>query len=363
MKNFTSSTVLFLILIQFVNCQPNTHNTTQPTGTFGEIASAKLNDCITYDESAGITAGIYQDGKIQWKDGAGYADIANKIPAQSKMLHRIASISKPMTAIAILQLHEAGKLSLDDPIQKYVPEFPVKKAGTITVRHLLNHTSGIKAYPSNDEAFSTKNYPTLMDAISVFKDRKLAHKPGSAYQYTTYGYVVLGVIIERASGMSYGDYMQKNVWDKAGMKNTSVELFGKAYPNKAKLYTKQRNGKIVPDLNTDLSVKVPGGGIQSTVEDLLLFGEAILKNKLVRKATLDLMIENNRIKKRGNPYGFGWFLYADSERPSGRIIGHSGSQSGTSTQLMIYLDKKIVVATLSNTSGVWSKVLGLNNRL
>lgn len=326
-------------------------------------SSILLNECVNFEEVAGISAGIYKDGKIVWSDAAGHMDVENKIPAEANMIHRIASISKPMTAIAILQLMEKGLLSLDDPIQKYIPDFPIKKEGTITIKHLLEHSSGIKAYKNGKESFPTKNYTSLRDAIKVFEDRDLAITPGKGYQYTTYGYVVLGLIIENVSGLSYRQYMQENIWNKAGMKNTDVEIFGQQYSGKSKLYIKNKKDEFVKDKDTNLSVKVPGGGIQSTAGDLLKFAEAVLEDKLINSDTRQLMISTSGLKKQGNPYGLGWFLYADAERPSGRIIGHSGSQSGTSTQLFIFLDKKAAVAVISNTGEAWTSVFGLTDRL
>jgi len=328
-----------------------------------ERSSALLKECVSFEEVVGISAGIYTEGEILWSDAAGYMDLENKKPAQVNMVHRIASISKPMTAIAILQLMEQGLLSLDDPIQKFIPDFPIKKEGSITIKHLLQHSSGIKAYKNDKEAFPTKNYSTLRKAVQVFEDRDLANVPGEGYQYTTYGYVVLGEIIEKASGLSYREYMRKNIWEKAGMINTDVEVFGKAYKNKSKLYTKNDKGKFVQDKSTNLSVKVPGGGIQSTVTDLLKFSEAVLENKLISSKSRQIMINNSGVKDRGNPYGLGWFLYAEKERPSGRIIGHSGSQSGTATQLFIFLDKQAAVAVISNTGSAWNDVFSLTDRL
>ena len=325
-------------------------------------ANALLQECINFNEMVGVTSGIYKDGKVVWEGGVGYQDMENSIAAKSNTLHRTASIAKPMTAIAILQLYEQNKLELDVSIQKYLPDFP-KKEKAITIRQLLHHTSGIKAYQSNKEASNTKNYPTLTDAMTVFKDRDLNHQPGTNYHYTTYGYVVLGAIVERVSGMSFRDYMKQNIWEKVGMKNTDVEIFGKQYANKSKLYRKNASAKFIADIQTDLSVKIPGGGFYSTVNDLLKFGAAILNNKLISAATFEMMIKDSGLKKRGNPYGMGWFIYGKSSDASGKLIGHSGSQSGTSTQLMIYLDQKIVVATMSNTAGTWPEVISLTSNL
>lgn len=355
MKNLWSIFVLLFALSFTTWAQNPTFN--------AEKANALFKAKVDNNQMVGVAAGIYKEGKVIWQKSAGYRNRENQKPATVDMLNRTASISKPMTAIAILQLFEQKKLELDDPIQKYLPYFPEKKQGTITIRHLLHHLSGIGAYRKRSEAFSTKNYPTLKDAIGVFQKRKLLSKPGEEYHYTTYGYVVLGAIIEKVSGVAYRDYMKKNIWDKAGMTHTDVEVFGKSYENKSKLYRKNRKGKVVQDKNTDLSVKVPGGGIQSTVGDLLKFGEAVLNHQLIKPETFKMMIQHPGIKKRGNPYGMGWFIYGRDSDPGGMVIGHSGSQAGTSTQLLIYVKKKIVVAALCNTAGVWPDIIDLTARL
>lgn len=332
---------------------------------FQNQSSALINECITYEEVVGLSAGIYMDGKVVWTDAVGYRDMEKHVPATVDMVHRIASISKPMTAIAIMQLVEGGLIHIDDPIQKYIPEYPIKKEGTITIKHLLQHSSGIKAYKNKKEAFPTKNYFTLRKAVEVFEGRDLANIPGKGYQYTTYGYVVLGEIIEKVSGISYRDYMKKNIWDKAGMTDTDVEIFGKTYPRKSKLYTKNKKGNFVSDKSTNLSVKVPGGGIQSSVPDLLKFAEAVIEHKLISEATHELMITSSGLKENGNPYGMGWFIYADTDanKPYGRMIGHSGSQSGTATQLFIFVEKRAAVAVISNTGSAWNNIFSLTDRL
>lgn len=356
---------LILSLISVASIAQTTNPSSIPDfdRKFNERSSTLLQECVTFKETVGISAGIYKDGKISWSDAAGLMDTEKNTPANVDMINRTASISKPMTAVAILQLMEKGLLQLDDPIQKYIPDFPVKKEGTITIKHLLNHSSGVKAYKNGKEGFPTKNYPTLRDAIKVFEDRSLANRPGEGYQYTTYGYVILGEIIEQVSGQSYRSYMKEHIWDKAGMTNTDVEIFGTTYTNKSKLYRGNGKGGFKNDKITNLSLKVPGGGIQSTVPDLLNFAAAILNNTLIKAETLQLMATDTGIKKQGNPYGLGWFLYSSADKPSGRIIGHSGAQSGTATQLFIFLDKKAAVVVLSNTGDAWNNVFTLTDKL
>ncbi|MEM8889335.1 MAG: serine hydrolase domain-containing protein [Bacteroidota bacterium] len=315
-----------------------------------------LEVAVNIQEHMGITAGIMSEGELLWKNGAGWSDEDASIPAEADMVHRIASISKPMTSIAILQLYEQGKIDLDAPIHTYIPEYPKHEKGTFTVRQLLTHTSGTNHYKGGTDGFSVKNYPTLNDAMKRFWERKLVAEPGTMYRYTTYGYVVLGVVIERVSGMEYEAYMKKHVWEPAGMKNTSIERKGVTVANSSKLYKRTDKGELKKDLKTNLSMKTPGGGILSTTNDLLKFGQAILDHKLIKEETFELMATRSGLKKQGNPYGMGWFLYKDETDRRGRIIGHSGSQSGTSSQLMILLDAKIVVAVMSNTRRAWNEL-------
>ncbi|MEL6253314.1 MAG: serine hydrolase [Bacteroidota bacterium] len=315
-----------------------------------------LEVAVDIQEHMGITAGVMSNGELLWENGVGWRDKDAGIPAEANMIHRIASISKPMTSIAILQLYEQGKIDLDVPIHTYIPEYPKHEKGTFTVRQLLTHTSGTNHYKGDMDSFSTKNFPTLDDAMKRFWERKLVAEPGTTYRYTTYGYVVLGVVIERVSGMEYEAYMKKYVWGPTGMTNTSVERKGVDVENSSRLYKRTDKGELKKDLKTNLSMKTPGGGILSTVNDLLKFGQAILDNKLIKAETLELMTTRSGLKKQGNPYGMGWFLYKDENDRRGRIIGHSGSQSGTSSQLMILRDAKIVVAVMSNTRRAWEEL-------
>ncbi|OJJ21129.1 hypothetical protein BKI52_11210 [marine bacterium AO1-C] len=347
MKNLVSNVVISLLAIYQISWAQSSNTTTQK-------ANSLIKEYVQLKTALGASAAVYKEGKLVWKGGAGYLNPARQKPVNSEMLHRTASITKSMTAVAVMQLYEQNKLRLNDPIQKYLPWFPTKKKGTITVKHLLQNSSGIKAYKNRTEARNQKNFPTLRDAIDVFKDRELAHKPGTSFRYTTYGYVVLGAIIESVSGMRYRDYMKKNVWDKAGMSHTDVEIYGKKYANKPGLYKKNAKGQFVKDDDTNLSLKIPGGGVQSTAEDLVKFGQAVLDNKLIKASTLDLMMQDPKLPNTWLfPYGMGLFLAGGKDQPSGRIIGHSGSQSGTSTQLFIFLDKKVVVSVMVNTGKVW----------
>ncbi|MEM7574817.1 MAG: serine hydrolase domain-containing protein [Bacteroidota bacterium] len=324
-------------------------------------ADLLLEESVRARDFVGVAAAIMIDGEMVWAGGAGYRDQENQLPADRFMLHRIASVAKPMTAVAILQLEAAGKIELDLPIQTYVPQFPEKPEGTVTIRHLLQHTSGIGAYQSNAEYYSMVEYPTQAAAMAFFQDRPLLFSPGTDYHYTTFGYIVLGAIIEAVSGDSYAAYMREHIWTPAGMTHTDIEHFGEELPQKSKLYGHTNAGTIIEDTYDNLSFKYAGGGIHSTVEDLLLFGQALLDNRLLSAEQFALMQTPPELEQEGFPYAMGCYPYGSEEY--GRAIRHGGAQSGTTTFWHTYLDKRIVVAILTNTAGASREIDALRGSL
>lgn len=326
-----------------------------------EIKANKIIDgYMAANNFLGVSAGLYIENCGTYLSGAGFSNKADKKRTNSNILGRIASITKPMTAIAIMQLYEKGMLDLDTPIQQYLKEFPKKAKGDINIRHLLKHTSGISHYSSKWDALSFTHYPTLVNAMDAFKDKELLFEPGTQYMYSSYGYTVLGAIIEKVTQMSYGEYMRKNIWDKAGMSNTSLEEDKQKYSNKSRGYLKIKS-TYIKSPKTDLSIIYSAGGVQSTAKDLLKFGEAILHNKLIKSTTLEMMINatDELAPAIGDdPYGFGWAVYDDSKY--GKIIQHGGTQPGTSAFFSIYLDHKIVSVVLSNSFGTRQNAFNLS---
>ena len=331
------------------NCNPIPNY----TEIFQLKADSIVDDAIKHNQFVGASVGAYKLGCGTWLGNAGYKDKGAQLRSDKNTLHRIASITKPMTAVAIMQLVNARKLDLDVPIQKYLPEFPIKGKGTITIRQLLTHTSGVPHYQSTFDGISYKHFPNTAAALDKFKDWELKFSPGTDYLYTTYGYNVLGAIIEKVTGLLYQDYMSTNIWQASDMQHTDIEDNKKRYPNKANLYINAK-GTFIKSLNTDLSIKYPAGGIHSTAQDLLLFGKAILENQLIDSTTLALMIAPTEIKNRTSHYGMGWFSFKHPKY--GRTIEHGGAQSGVSSFLKIYLDQQVVVAVISNDLGSSNQV-------
>lgn len=318
-------------------------------------ANDLLLEAVQEGHCAGIAAGIRTNDGISWEGKAGLADLDKAIPFSGTTVNRTASISKPMTAVAIMQLHERGLLELDAPVNKYLPIFQEGIKAKITVRHVLQHASGMRAYANKKEADNAIHYPTLAAAFNIIADDALLFPSGTDFNYTSYGYNVLGMIIEEISGMSFADYLRTNIWEPAGMTQTSLEEAGKSYANKATLYHQKKPGKIKVVGTSDLSDRFAGGGIQSSVSDLLHFGNALQNGVLLDADTFAEMMVDSELKKEGNGYGLGWYLYG--ERPnSGTVIGHSGAQYGVSAFLMLMPEQKTTVAVLSNTSGALQEV-------
>lgn len=325
-----------------------------------EDPSSLLEQLVAEKIVVGVAAGYSVNNEIIWEGAKGNKNEEHNIALDVSTVMRIASISKPMTAVAVMQLVEQGLIDLDEPIQNYIPDYPKQEKTQITTRHLLSHTSGIDGYKNGKEAETTINYPTLNDAVDFFKNRALIFEPGARYSYTTYGYTVLGLLVEKASGLSFEDYMKKNIWDKAGMSETGVKKFGIAVANESNLYHREK--RIKEGKENNLSNRIPGGGFYSTIGDLLKFGTAILDNTLVKASTMDIMRQHHSLEKEANAYGFGWFLY--NPKPNeGALIGHTGEQTGSSAQIFIIPSTKTVVVALANTSGSLREISMLAGQL
>lgn len=330
-------------------------------GQESEEAQALVEELVTEKGNIGVAAGYAVGTDSSWVHAAGYACEKEGRPFTDTTLTRIASISKNLTAVAVMQLVEKGRIDLDAPIQRYYPEFPKKAKGEITTRQLLAHTSGISPYMNEQEIENTTEYPRLEDAVGVFRNRPLSFEPGSRYLYTSYGYVLLGRIIEKVSGLDFEAYMKANILDPAGMTQTSVERAGLSYSDKSCLYFKKKKKAKEVGAN-NLSNRIPGGGYQSTLQDLMKFGQALLDGRLIRQQTLESMLVSQPVEYEGNRYGLGWYFYG----PAGYenlVIGHSGGQTGCTSQLMLIPKSQTVVVVLSNTARTYPDVATLASNL
>ncbi|MDZ4859699.1 MAG: serine hydrolase domain-containing protein [Candidatus Hydrogenedentes bacterium] len=317
---------------------------------FAASAQDLLAEAAKLKKAAGLSAAIWKDGAVAWEGAVGFADLENEVPARPDMVHRIASISKPITATAVMQLVEQGKLDLDAPIQTYVPTFPKKEQGEVLVWHLLSHTAGVRHYRGGAEANAMEHFTNSLSAMGKFKDDPIGFAPGSKFHYSTYGYTVVATALEEASGEKLGDYLQAHVWEPAGMKSTYLELRGVIVPRRSRGYDLNPKGERLNAVYTDNSVRYAGGGMISTVGDLVRFAGAVQNGTLLKQETFARMLQPIELADgKKSMYALGWNV--DEWDVIGRIIFHSGGQAGTSTHLLSCLDKGVAVAVISNTNG------------
>jgi len=296
----------------------------------------------------GLSVAVAVDSQIVFSSGFGLADIARERPVDRSSIFRIASVSKPITATAVMQLVEQGKIDLDAPVQRYCPWFPLKP-WPVTVRRLLSHTSGIRHYRTAEESDNTHHYGSLRESLEIFDGDSLLFEPGTRFNYTSYGYSLLGCVIEGASGMSYEEYLQRYILRPTGMSTTYV--YGESFDTLACVrgYGRLPNGRLRYAQWFDLSDRIPGGGILSTAEDLVRFAVALESGRLLGEASLRAMwTPQKTIGGQILHYGFGWVVLG---RDEDRQVLHDGSQYGTRSLLMLLPERKIAVALLANMEG------------
>lgn len=306
----------------------------------------------------GISAAVVQDGELVWSEGFGMADLENSVPATSFTLFRLGSISKPITATAIMQLSDRGKLDLDAEVQKYCPAFP-KKEWPITTRELLGHLGGIRHYNPDGKGDipddSAKHFASMEESLQIFAGDPLVAKPGTKFHYSTYGYTVLGCVLEGAASEKYMDYVKENVFEAAGMAETRDDNSFVVVPHRSRWYHKDKAGVVQNAGVLDSSYKIPGGGLISSADDMARFEIAIMANKLLKPVTRDLMWTPQKVTDGSqSDYALGWVT---QKKYGLALVEHTGGQQGTSTSIVLVPERRAGIVVLANMDGVNSAAL------
>lgn len=296
----------------------------------------------------GVSILVAKDGKILYKKAFGYADLEKKVLVTPETKFRIGSITKQFTASAILKLQEEGKLQVTDKLSKYFPDFP--RGGEVTIHHLLTHTSGIHSFTGKEDFLKRVLTPvTNEEELAYFKNDPYDFNPGDNYLYNNSGYFLLGYIIEKVTGKSYGQYLKDTFFDPLGMTNTGVHASTLTLTNEAKGYGKE--GSYVRALNWDMSWAGGAGALYSTVEDLYRWNEAVFNGKVLNekslKAAFTPVVLNNGQKPAGTNYGYGWGF---AEYRGQETIEHGGGLHGFLSQLARYPKENMTVAILTNVT-------------
>jgi CubicO group peptidase (beta-lactamase class C family)/Tfp pilus assembly protein PilF len=343
--------ITFVFLFQFIFTGPCllASGDSGNTGKYGEaikLFEHYVKERIAFDQGVGLSVGFIKDDFI-WTKGFGYADLENKTPTKVDSAYRLASITKTFTAVGILQLVEKGKIDLDAEVQTYVPYFP-KKKWPVTVRLLLGHLGGISHYKDYDKEGHIKIHKNTKEALAIFSGFDLVAEPGTRYQYSSYGFNLLGAVIEGASGQSYGDYIKENIFAPLGMENSRMDDPVELIPDRVRGYRLIKN-QIKNSEFVDISSRFAGGGTRSTAVDMLKYARGVIEGKLLKEETSRKMFTSMATRGgRFTGYGMGW-----SVRPwHGRFqVAHGGAQAETATYLLILPKIKFAVFMGSNREG------------
>jgi CubicO group peptidase (beta-lactamase class C family) len=297
-------------------------------------------------DGPGVVVLVARDGKILFSHGYGLADREKQIPATPETRFRIGSVTKQFTAVAILHLAEEGKLSIDDPLAKYFSNYP--GGDKITLRHLLNHTSGLHNYTAHPDFLARVTRPIApADLVAWFQDDPPDFPPGEQFSYSNTGYVLLGQIVEKVSGLSLGDYLQKQFFGPLGMHDTGTWHNATPPDHAAKGYSFVEK-QLQPAFDWDMTWAGGAGELYSTVGDLWRWTEALQGGRILSPDSLRTMTtEATVIKKETLTLRYGMGIY-HSEINWLPALGHNGGLQGFLSQVMWFPEQKATVVVLSN---------------
>lgn len=329
-------------------------------------AASRIDEIVAAEQARqkipGLSIAVAFRDRMIYSKAYGAADLEHGVATKPTTAFRTASVAKPLTATGVMTLVEAGKVKLDAPIRTYCTAWPEKQPA-ITVRQVMGHLAGIRHYSKPGEGAGKAHYFLLQDSLALFKDDPLLHEPGSKYLYSTYGFSLLGCAIEGSSGVTYEQFMKESVFARAGMTYTRLDRVYEIVPDRARGYqmlTQEAYGRLPPALRSfarpgevynadlhDTSMKIPGGGLLSTAEDLVRFGIALNTGKLLERSRVEEMwTEQKTSDGKGTRYGLGWGVFPAQEGV--RRLSHSGNQAGASSFLVILPEVGVTYAIMTN---------------
>ncbi|MHA7842899.1 MAG: serine hydrolase [Winogradskyella sp.] len=329
---------LIVVVFIFLFTTAQNQNLTQQ---FDDIVAQYYND----NNAPGATVLVAKNGKAIYRKAVGKSNLELDVDMIPENVFMLASITKQFTAVSILMLEEQGKLSLDDTITKFIPDYPTH-GKTITVHHLLNHTSGIKSYTSiGDLRQVARQDKTLNELIDYFKNEPMDFDPGEDYSYNNSGYVLLGKIIEVVSGENYADFIHNHIFQPLGMNASQYGSNTKLIKNRAMPYEEADNGYVNASY---LSMSIPhaAGALTSTIDDMLKWQNALTSNTLIKNSTLQKAINGSNLNN-GEHIAYGYGLSELTFKGS-KGYTHSGGIFGTSTDGIYFIEEDVYVIGLSN---------------
>ena len=303
-----------------------------------------LQEYLQYGQFNGSVL-VAEKGTVILKRGYGFANFEWEIPNTADTKFRLASITKQFTALLIMQQVERGRLGLDDPIMKYLPDYPKPQGEKVTVRHLLTHTSGVLNYTDNQSRQAARASLSLDSLIAVFSTRPLEFPSGSKFRYSNSGYVLLGAILEKVTGETYERLIQREIFQPLGMENSGYDHAGPIMKKRAAGYERRPSLRNTDFL--DMSRPYAAGALYSTVEDLYLWDRALYTTRLLSEKS-----KTAYFTPFLNNYAFGWAvmkLPIGTSSDSALVFTHAGGINGFNTLIVRVPAEQHLIVLLNNT--------------
>ncbi|MDC7999608.1 serine hydrolase [Aequorivita todarodis] len=325
------------------------------TFSLAQTKTAQLDELLNkYNEYGQFNGSVLvaDHGQVIYKKGFGMANMEWDIPNAPDTKHRLGSITKQFTALLIMQLVAEGKLDLQAPISKYLPDYSKVNGDKITIHQLLNHTSGTPNYTSFPNFFKvlSRNPYTPTEMVKIYADSILDFKPGERFSYSNSGYITLGAIIEKVTGKTYEEVLQEKIFTPLKMKNSGYDHHNTILKKRAAGY-EMKGSQFENAPYIDMSTPYAAGSLYSTVEDLFIWDQALYTEKLLPKKYRDMMYEKY-VPAFGQYYGYGWsvgYFPVGNTKDSTEIIGHGGGINGFNTLITRMPKEKSTVILLNNT--------------
>ncbi len=318
----------------------------------GSKTLERINAMIETTGIPGLSVTVMKNGNIVWTKGVGKSDLEKNVAVTPETRFRLASVSKIITAAALGRLVDDGKLDLDAPISSYVEQLP-ETLGGITARQLAGHLAGIRHYQRKDfdpVQIDNMNFPTMKSALAIFKDDPLVSAPGTAYNYSTFGFTLLAAVIQGASGRPFLEYMEEQVFEPLKLASAGPDSPSLVIADRTAFYMPGPENTVINASFVNPSYKWAGGGLLMNSQDLARFGNAHLRPGFLKDSVWKTMfISQKTANGRETGVGIAWRI--DNGYFGNRIYHHEGSMNGARSALLIYPEHDLVVALLSNYSG------------
>ena len=338
-------TLLFLF---FINCGPVFAQERSDRSSLSARIQALISARYQTTGCPGLSVAVMFRSSIVVSQALGFADLEQRARLTARNAHRLASLSKPVTATIIMGLVQEGRLSLDSSIRSYLPELPGAYQG-VTIRYLLTHQSGARGYRNvEDVAFSVTHYKTTREAIKAFADDPLLFVPGTKTEYSSYGFALLGAAAEAVTGRAFQD-LSADFFSRREITEFSLDDPLALVSNRVRGYRMDDKGKLWNARAYDISIRYPSGGFVASAEDYLRFVMSVSSGRVVASEIVREMWRAQKLSDgSATPFGLGWGV---GEFRGNRMVGHNGLLPGSTTFLRFFPDAGVGVVLACNAEG------------